>query len=131
MIWSSRFYRGISSISFVILHRLEYLESFVLQDSFNGSIAGQLIIVGKQPRLEDDSKGSIADDFALGIFDVLGLASSPILHLLTNHVCSCALVANSSLNANALNLPPMRKEFIGPGRLSDMLVLAAVDLDPA
>lgn len=71
-----------------------YLESFILKDTFDGSV----FTTWRQLRLEDDTERSVAHDLALCVLHLPRLPGEPVLHLLTNHVyteLSAALVAIS------------------------------------
>lgn len=54
-----------------------------MEDSLDGSI----LAAGGHLRLEDDAKGSIADDLALCVGDFLGLTGQSILDLLADDLC--------------------------------------------
>lgn len=60
-----------------------HLEAFVLKNAFDGSIFAS----GRQLGLEDNAKGAIAHDLALGVLHITSLASNTILDLLTDHLC--------------------------------------------
>lgn len=62
---------------------LTHLEAFVLKDAFDGSIFAS----GRQLGLEDNAKGAIAHDLALGVLHITSLASNAVLDLLADHLC--------------------------------------------
>jgi hypothetical protein len=66
------------------LAKPSYLETLVLQDSFDGSV----LAAGRQLGLEDDAKRAVADDLALRIGNVSGLASDSVLDSLPYDFCS-------------------------------------------
>lgn len=55
-----------------------HLESFVLKDTLDGGI----FVGGGQLGLEDDTEGTVADNLALGVLQILRLASFAVLDLL-------------------------------------------------
>lgn len=61
-----------------------YLEALVLQHALDGGILPRRRELG----LEDDAEGAIADNLALGVLHLLGLAGQAVLDLLTDDFCT-------------------------------------------
>lgn len=70
-----------------------YLEPLILKNTFDGSILSRW----RQLGLENHTKGTISDNFALGILQVSGLASHSILNLFTDNLCNCVSVEAKSI----------------------------------
>ena len=60
-----------------------FLESLVQQDPLDGGV----LTAGRELRLEDNTKGAIANNLALRILDFSGFSSQSILDLLANDFC--------------------------------------------
>lgn len=68
----------------IVRQRPPYLEPLVLQDSLDGSV----LAAGGHLGLKHDTEGSIADDLALGVGDLLVLAGQAILDLFADDLCA-------------------------------------------
>jgi hypothetical protein len=60
-----------------------YLEAFILEDTFDGGIFS----IWRDLGLEDYTKGTVANDLALGVLHLLCLAGQAILDLFTDDLC--------------------------------------------
>lgn len=60
-----------------------YLEALVLQHALDGGVFARR----RQLGLEDNTKGAIADNLALGVLHLLGLAGQAVLDLLADDFC--------------------------------------------
>jgi hypothetical protein len=65
-----------------------YLEPLILKNTLDGSVLSRWRKLG----LENDTEGTISDNFALGILQISGLARHSILNLFTDHLCNCVSV---------------------------------------
>jgi hypothetical protein len=90
-----------------------YLESFVLQNTLDGGV----LSIGRNLCLKYDSKGAIANYFALSVLHVTNFTSDAILDSFTNNLCR--VVSNELLGSFMiqLSLPPMRRLVNADGRL--------------
>ena len=91
---------------FTSLH-LTYLETLVLEDALDGSI----FAAGRQLGLENDSERAIADDLALSVLDIAGLAGQAILDLFADDLykargksVTCRSIKTTTAKANTEKL---------------------------
>lgn len=85
------------------MHELHYLEALVLQDTLDGRI----FTAGRELGLKDHAKGAVADNLALRVLHLFGLASQAILHLFANdllRVVSLVRVSRAKLAVGPCHL---------------------------
>lgn len=86
MIWSSLFCAESVEKSEEWRSGAVDLEALVLEHTLDGSI----FTTGRELGLEDDTKGTVADDFALGVLHLFCLSGQAILDLFANYLCTAS-----------------------------------------
>lgn len=82
MIWSSLFCAESVEKSEEWRSGAVDLEALVLEHTLDGSI----FTTGRELGLEDDTEGTVADNFALGVLHLFCLSSQAILDLFANYL---------------------------------------------